>query len=100
MNNTEILLNALVKGKIGPLKIQGRDELQGTWVPGAVKVDNTGESFVVTYVDGDREIYPTKTEEDDDNSPLNEFDMGYMKLDVDSDPVAALGSPEQVTYNS
>ena len=54
MNNTEILLNALVKGKIGSLKIQGRDELQGTWVPGAVKVDNTGESFVVTYVDGDR----------------------------------------------
>ena len=100
MNNTEILLNALVKGKIGPLKIQGRDELQGTWVPGAVEVEKTGESFVVTYVDEDREIYPTKTEEDDDNSLFNEFDMGYMKLDVDSDPVAALGSPEQVTYNS
>ena len=52
------------------------------------------------WMDGDREIYPTKTEEDDDNSLFNKFDMGYMKLDVDSDPVAALGSPEQVTYNS
>ena len=52
------------------------------------------------WMDGDRKIYPTKTEGDDDNSLFNEFDMGYMKLDVDSDPVAALGSPEQVTYNS
>ena len=97
MNNIKVLLHALVEEKIGSLQVQGRDKLQDNWVSGVVTVDTKKNIFEITYKDGDRETYPTKTQENDDDSLFNEFDMGYIKLDVDSDPVAALGSAQQVT---
>ena len=96
MNNIKVLLHALVEGKIGSLQVQGRDKLQDNWVSGVVTVDTKKFLKLLTKMEIAKHILRRLK-----NTTTIHCSMSLIwdtfKLDVDSDPVAALGSAQQVT---